>query len=165
MIALLALVLFVRNYIRTLRTDAARVPDLVATTLDRLATQAALQHQGQRSDPWISAGRLRDDVLRAEFSAKRREDIWRRVTAVVEVNANVRSSVREDANGEVSRVWEWIGSLPIEDEWSDRRRSGRYSLLPEGADTAGRSGPAPVEGGRGKEGADVRRWDEGRPIY
>lgn len=157
-VALLALVLFVRRYIRTLRSDSARVPALVSTTLDRLATQAALHSQGIRPEPWISAGRLRDDVLRAEFSAKRREEIWRRVQKVVEVNANVRSSVREDRNGEVSRVWEWIGSLPALEEGylDDRRRSGRQNLLEDGDETPDRSHRGEVQ---------TRTWDEGRPIY
>jgi Man1-Src1p-C-terminal domain len=157
-VALLALILFVRSYIRTLRSDSARVPTLVSTTLDRLATQAALHSQGVRPEPWISAARLRDDVLRTEFSAKRREEIWRRVQKVVEVNANVRSSVREDRNGEVSRVWEWIGSLPaVDDGYADeRRRSGRQSLLEDRDTTPDRHGHGEVQ---------ARKWDEGRPIY
>ena len=104
---------------------------------------------------------LRDNVLRDEFSAKRRDVIWRRVQAIVERNANVRSSVREGRAGEISRVWEWIGIVPsLEDTWSGgRRESGRkwndyrpeYHGAPEGS-----AGPLVVE---------QRRWDEGRPIY
>ena len=106
---------------------------------------------------------MRDDVLRDEFSASRREAIWKRVKAIVEMNTNVRPSVKESRSGEVSRVWEWIGNVGfLEDSLAgDRRRSGRYSL-----------GPAVTENGRAspeKEGngevVPQRRWDEGRPIY
>lgn len=153
----------VRNRILTLRDDTARVPVLVSTTLDRLATQAALHAQGSSPEPWISVGQMRDDVLRDEFSAKRREEIWRRVKAVVEANANVRPSVREGRAGEVSRVWEWIGSVGMmEDAWSgDRRKSGRYSMgpiaTPDGTATPG-------SGGKG-EVMEQRKWNEGHPIF
>lgn len=132
------------------------MPALVATTLDRLATQAALHGRGDAAEAWISIGQLRDDVLRDEFSAARREGIWRKVRAVVEMNANVRTSVREGRSGEVSRVWEWIGSVGLlsEDTWSAGRRSNaRNSLV----------GPEALAGGAEFPGG--RSWDEGRPIY
>jgi len=157
---LASLVAAARKHITNLRDDNARVPLLVSTTLDKLATQAALYTQGAAPEAWISVGQLRDDVLRDEFSAKRRENLWKRVKAVVEMNANVRASVREGRGGEVSRVWEWIGSVGlIEDTWgvSSRRDSSRPSL-----GLVGGSSPVPVEGGREME---QRRWDEGRPVY
>lgn len=164
----------------------ARVPALVATTLDRLATQAGLHNRGDAAEPWISVGQLRDDVLRDEFSAARREDIWKKVKAVVELNANVRASVREGRGGDVSRVWEWIGSLSLlggEDHqlqqhtWSSgpRRSTARVSWA--GAEAGSRSGSGPLEAGSGsgsgresppqrsREMLDIRKWDEGRPIY
>ncbi len=117
-------------------------------------------------------------MLRDEFSAKRREGLWKRVKAVVEMNANIRASVREGRGGEVSRVWEWIGNLGIMDD-SGRRESGRMGLLDDngrrqsgrvsfggvqylGEGGSGRTSPAP--GGRG-EMVESRKWDEGRPIY
>ncbi|KAI9876996.1 MAG: inner nuclear membrane protein enriched at telomere/subtelomere region [Pleopsidium flavum] len=160
LILLASLVAAARKHITNLRDDNARVPMLVSTTLDKLATQAALYTQGATPEAWISVGQLRDDVLRDEFSAKRRENLWKRVKAVVEMNANVRASVREGRGGEVSRVWEWIGSVGlIEDAWgvSGRRDSSRVSLGPVAS-----SSPVPVEGGREME---QRRWDEGRPVY
>ncbi|KAL9597379.1 MAG: hypothetical protein Q9219_005188 [cf. Caloplaca sp. 3 TL-2023] len=137
-------IFYARERFITLRRDSARVPALVSTTLDRLATQAALYHRGEVPESWVSIGQLRDDVLRDEFSATRREKIWRRVREVVEMNANVRASERELRAGDVSRVWEWIGNLGITDDtWVDGgRRSGvRQSL------------------------GNDRSWDEGRPIY
>ncbi|MCJ1313966.1 inner nuclear membrane protein enriched at telomere/subtelomere region [Agyrium rufum] len=164
LILILSAVYAAQNQIQARRSDTARVPQLVSTTLDRLATQAALHSQGSASEPWISVGQMRDDVLRDEFSASRREAIWKRVKAIVEMNANIRPSVKEGRLGEVSRVWEWIGSVGfIED--GDRRQSGRYSLgVPPASGTPdGRTSPLGIEGN--KEVVETRRWDEGRPIY
>ncbi|KAL8667514.1 MAG: hypothetical protein Q9202_000730 [Teloschistes flavicans] len=152
LIALVAAFSYLRNRIITRCSDNARVPTLVSTTLDRLATQAALYNRGDAPESWISVGQLRDDVLRDEFSAKRREGLWRRVKEVVEMNANVRASERELRGGDVSRVWEWIGNLGLmDDAWAEGgRRSGvRFSL---------------GEGRRDSFQPDGR-WDEGRPIY
>ncbi|KAL8898024.1 MAG: hypothetical protein Q9207_006909 [Kuettlingeria erythrocarpa] len=146
LMAIIYAVFYARSRIVTLRTDHARVPALVSTTLDRLATQAALYNRGDAPESWISVGQLRDDVLRDEFSAKRREALWRRVKKVVEMNANVRASERELRSGDVARVWEWIGNLGIiDDAWAEGgRRSGmRFSL---GSSNGGDGGRALVEG-------------------
>lgn len=138
--------------------------------LDRLATQAALYNRGDALESWISVGQLRDDVLREEFSAKRREGLWRRVEEVVEMNANVRASERELRAGDVSRVWEWIGNLGLMDDvWAEGgRRSGvRFSLGERRRDSFQPNGRASM--GLGNEGrnevVEKRQWDEGRPIY
>ncbi len=152
-----------RSELASRRAANARVPGLVATTLDRLATQAGLYARGDTAEPWISVGQLRDDVLRDEFSAARREGIWKKVKAVVEMNANVRASVREGRGGEVSRVWEWIGSVGLlgEEPWSGPKRvSGRVSWGGSGALEGGRASPE-----RGRDVVETRKWDEGRPIY
>lgn len=161
--------LYVRSLILTSRADTARVPSLVAHTLDRLATQAALHARGDVAESWISVGQLRDDVLRDESSDKRRESVWKRVGAIVERNANVRASVREGRGGDVSRVWEWIGSVGLLDEpWIGGRGSGgkRVSFgdsVDQGTpdERASRS----YIGGNGSEMVEQRKWDEGRPIY
>ena len=156
-------------------------------TLDRLATQAGLYNRGDATEPYISVGQLRDDVLRAEFSAARREDIWKKVKVVVELNANVRASVREGRGGDVSRVWEWIGSLGLlaGDEQHQRhllsggprRSSARVSWVDADADAdlpgsegarereRERERESPPQPQRGREKIESRRWDEGRPIY
>ncbi|MCJ1437933.1 inner nuclear membrane protein enriched at telomere/subtelomere region [Xylographa pallens] len=174
--ALTTLALYIRARIRRHRADAARIPTLVASTLDRLATQAALHARGAQPEPFISAGQLRDDVLREEFSLQRRDAIWTKVTHVVEMNANVRSNVKEGRLGEVSRVWEWIGSTMAEEErleaerrdteWRTGHGAGRYSYVdgPPARDvphaeevvTARRWTGGTPEGGR--------RWDEGRSV-
>lgn len=161
-LGIVGLLLYGRSYVLSLQSSKARVPFLVATTLDRLATQAALHARGGASEAWISVGQLRDDVLRDEFSSSRREKLWARVAAVVERNANVRASVREGRGGEVSRVWEWIGSLGLlGDGTGSRRESGRISW-------GGVSTPDGVLDGTPEtkdEMMEIRKWDEGRPIY
>ena len=161
-------IIYARSRIMTLRKDTARVPLLVSTTLDRLATQAALYNRGDAPESWISIGQLRDDVLRDEFSAKRREALWKRVRSVVEMNANVRASERELRAGDVSRVWEWIGNLGlVDDAWAENgRRSGvRFSLVEKRRDSSTPNGMAPEIGQGSNEMVEKRQWDEGRPIY
>ncbi len=164
--AIVVAVLLARNYILSLRQMKAQVPELVRLTLDRLATQAALHAQNELAvpEPWISSSQLRDDVLRDEFSARRRKELWQRVQDVVEMNANVRASVRENRLGEVSRVWEWIGSVgALEDGPSGgRRQSGRFSL----GSVAPESSPTPPAfSSEINRPLTARHWDEGRPVY
>jgi hypothetical protein len=160
---------YARSRVRARRSDIARVPELVATTLDRLSTQAALYARGDAKEPYVAIGQLRDDVLRFELQGKRREELWRRVRNFVEGNANVRASVREGRSGDVSRVWEWIGGINAvgEPEHSGRREGARFSIGSPSADVAmspetpaGEGRPEPVSSPR-----ESRRWDEGRPIY
>ena len=140
----------------------------MSTTLDRLATQAALHSRGEARESWIPVGQLRDDVLRTELKGSRREELWRRVRTIVEGNANVRAAVREGRGGDVARVWEWIGGVGGVagelDSAEKRRESGkvRFSLSPPYS--------SPAVGGTtdgealGSE-RTVRKWDEGRPVY
>ena len=156
--------LYLRYIISASRSDTARVPALVAAALDRLATQAARFPRGETGESWISVGQLRDDVLRDEFSDTRRASIWKRVEAVVERNANVRASVREGRGGDMSRVWEWIGSVElIEEPWS----SGRSSDHRERVSFGGPVTEVTSDGPTVPYGAEAmqRKWDEGRPVY
>lgn len=152
--------LYVRSRIIKSRSVTARVPSLVATALDRLATQAALYARGDAAESWISVGQLRDDVLRDEFSDKRRETMWKRVRSVVERNANVRASARELRGGDVSRVWEWVGSVGLLDETWSGGRSKRVSNFEMSEGTTPDVTSPPY-----REMVDQRKWDEGRPIY
>ncbi|RAL01343.1 putative sister chromatid separation protein (Src1) [Aspergillus ibericus CBS 121593] len=168
LIACVGALLYARSRVRARRSDMARVPELVATTLDRLATQAALHARGAARESYIPIGQLRDDVLRSELRGSRREELWKRVRSVVEGNANVRASVREGRGGDVARVWEWIGGI------------GSVRNEMESGATTGREGgkvhfsPLPSEQGRDQTVGDgmlaqspgkSRKWDEGRPIY
>ena len=83
---------------------------------------------------------------------------------MVEKNANVRASVREGRGGDVSRVWEWIGSLGMLKDGVD---SGEGTKR---ADFRGKVGEVAPDRrgspGLGGEAVDMsRKWDEGRPIY
>ena len=82
--------------------------------------------------------------------------MWKKVRVVVEGNANVRASVREGRGGEVSRVWEWIGHLGLLED-AARRESRRV--------TFGGDDGTPGAAGKGNEMLEMRKWDEGRPIY
>lgn len=151
-----------RNKLMSHQQATAQIPGLVATTLDRLATQAALKEDGRTTEPFISVGQLRDDVLRNVFSASERERVWQNVRKIVEGNSNVRAATREGGKtGEWSRVWEWIGPVDLAPGLEGRRSRGliedsRAGVAENTANTRRTPERADVE---------VRRWDEGRPIY
>jgi len=158
---LVSVILYTRHLLTSRRAVNAAVPYLVSLTLDRLVTQAALHSQNLENIPesWISIGQLRDDVLRDEHSLSKREALWTKVRAVVEMNANVRSSQREGRNGEISRVWEWIGSVGAIGDGESRRKSGRVSWGAYG------EASSPVSGSDGGPEMVQQKWMEGRPIY
>lgn len=142
----------------------ARAKQLAGEVFDRLANQAALNHQeaGSYPDQGISMTQLRDDVLRNEFSSSRRQQLWARVQKKVEHNSNVRAAVRENHSGDVARMWEWVGPVQMLEDGrgtgSGKRESGRWSL---GASGMGSSPPAPTPGSEKM----VSKWEEPRPIY
>jgi len=159
---LTALILYARHRYSSYTATVAAVPHLVSLTLERLSTQAALHAQEKEAFPerWISISQLRDDVLRDEHSVSKRNALWTRVKNVVEMNANVRSSQREDRNGEISRVWEWIGAIgAIESRDEKRRKSGRVSWGEYG------DGSSPVSGTDAGPEVVQQKWMESRPIY
>lgn len=151
----LATLYAIRSHFAARSKMNASVPGLVSLTLDRLVEQARIARMGEEDEGWIAVGQLRDDVLRDEHNPKKRELLWAKVKAIVEMNANVRARMGE-RNGEVSRVWEWIGAIGgIE---------GRRSISPiKSVETKGfqhavdDSPSVQLRGGQ--------RWDEGRPIY
>ncbi|PQE29161.1 hypothetical protein CJF30_00004197 [Rutstroemia sp. NJR-2017a BBW] len=160
LVLLATLFFYIRSSIRARNATKAAIPSLVSLTLDRLATQASLHAQDPEGikEGWISIGQLRDDVLRNEHSIKKREQIWTKVKKIVEMNANVRAAQRESKNGEISRVWEWIGALEDVDGFSRRRKSGRVSRGGALDEDDG------AEAGKGV-GFLTSKWEEGRPIY
>ncbi|KAF1833203.1 hypothetical protein BDW02DRAFT_570294 [Decorospora gaudefroyi] len=138
------------------RAMEARAKQLASDAYDRLQDQAALSYQESGAEKGISMTQLRDDVLRTEFNAARRQKLWTRVQAKVEKNTNIRAGVRTTVNGDVARMWEWVGPLKrLEDgRSSGKRESGRFSLG---------FGSSPPSASRDMK--EVQRWDEGRPIY
>lgn len=103
---------------------------LASFALDQLKMQAAYHAQDRHRYPegFISMGQLRDDILRDEFSAKRRQKLWERVQRKVEQNSNVRPSVRENRAGDVSRVWEWVGAIGAIEDGGVKQEQGRLSM-------------------------------------
>lgn len=134
---------------------------LASFAMDQLKTQAAYHAQDAYRYPegFISMSQLRDDILRDEFSAKRRQKLWERVQRKVEQNSNVRPSVRENRAGDVSRVWEWVGAIgAIEDR--DVKNHQRLTGSDSDALTRGSSELKVKD-----EMMESKAWDEGRAIY
>ena len=138
------------------RAMEARAKQLASDAYKILHEQAALSYQESITERGISMTQLRDDVLRDEFNASRRQKLWTRVQAKVEKNSNIRAGVRTTANGDVARMWEWVGPVKrLEDgRSSEKRESGRFSF---GMGSSPPSAP--------KDMKEVQKWDEGRPIY
>jgi hypothetical protein len=119
------------------RSTEAKAKQLATVTLERLANQAAWARSmkgggDEGAESFISVAQLRDDVLREEFSSKRRQQLWMKVQMKVEGNSNVRSMIRESSSGEVGRVWEWIGSIgAIESPRQGRISAGRTPVKEE----------------------------------
>lgn len=156
------------------RATESQAKNLASLALDRLRNQASLAVQDPDRFPegFVGVAQLRDDVLRDEFSAKRRQRLWSKVQAKVEGNANVRSAVREGRSGEVGRVWEWVGAADAEEGWSGRKRDGTRMSL--GSPLAGASPSLGYGSGSVKKeerdddvrgGGERSRWSEGRPVY
>lgn len=135
--------------------------------LDRLATQAALKEDGRVGESFISVGQLRDDVLRNVFSTSERERVWTGVRRIVEANSNIRAATREGAKtGEWSRVWEWIGPVNLAPGFEGRRSAGG-GLMKDEREVEAELGNLSehTDQGQVQVSRDVRKWDEGRPIY
>ncbi|OBT88843.1 hypothetical protein VE02_03173 [Pseudogymnoascus sp. 03VT05] len=164
-IAILALITTILLYARAKYSSylaiSAKIPELISLTLDRLAEQAARHAMDPVACPeaYIPISQLRDDVLRDEHSLTKRDAIWQKVRNVVEMNANVRSAQRQDRNGEIARVWEWIGAVAGQVAERERRKSGRVSWGEFG------EASSPVSGTDGGPEVVQQRWKEGRPIY
>lgn len=167
-------VLSMRFYLTALRSTEESAKRLAEMALHRLSTQASLHASDPDAypEPYISMSHLRDDVLRNEFSAKRRAKLWERVQAKVEGNSNCRPMVREGKHGDVSRVWEWIGAVQaIEGAETpgggvppgSRRQSARFGNTASSPHSESSTVPAVIKGK--EEMRKVRKWDEGRPIY
>lgn len=118
-----------------------RAKQLAGLALEKLSYQAALHASEPEiyGENYMSVAQLRDDVLRDEFSTKRRKVLWEKVQKKVEGNSNVRAMVREGRTGDVGRVWEWVGAvgyLESPDTGAHRRRSGRVSFVPQVDDSS-----------------------------
>lgn len=156
--------IYARTAISSRRSNEEMAGRLASTALERLSAQAA-RHQrdpGRVTEAWISMAQLRDDILRSEFSARRRQQVWDRVQAKVEGNSNVRPMVRQGKTGEVSRVWEWIGAVGAIEAGGTKDGERPGSLARTNSMGKARTG---VEGGSKISRTMPRRWEDSRPIF
>ncbi|GJJ71184.1 hypothetical protein EMPS_03534 [Entomortierella parvispora] len=103
-----------RRHIVQRREEARIISGLVKNVLERLSEQAHLYYMDPilYEDLYVPQIHLRDALLVDFHSAARRQDIWEKVSAIVDKNANVRVSSQE-VRGEMHRVWEWVGATGI----------------------------------------------------
>ncbi|KAF9178935.1 inner nuclear membrane protein enriched at telomere/subtelomere region [Haplosporangium sp. Z 11] len=96
------------------RKEAKIINDLVANVLAKLAEQAHYCHIDPilYPDLFVPQIHLRDALLADVHSPARRNELWEKVSAVVDMNANVRVSAQE-VRGEIHRVWEWVGATGV----------------------------------------------------
>ncbi|KAG0211748.1 inner nuclear membrane protein enriched at telomere/subtelomere region [Mortierella sp. GBA30] len=105
---------YVRSYMLRRQKEAKIVNGLVQNVLIKLSDQAHYYYVDPviYPDPWLSDAHLRDALLADVHSAARRHEIWEKVQAIVERNANVRLGTQE-MRGEVHRTWEWVGASGV----------------------------------------------------
>lgn len=106
--------LLTRNYILRRREEARIINGLVEDVLSKLSEQA----DACAVDPiyythsFVPQIHLRDALLARIHSSVRRQEIWEKVSVIIDKNANVRVSAQE-LNGEIYRAWEWIGASGV----------------------------------------------------
>lgn len=149
-----------KHSITTYMTTETQAKRLASITLRKLAQQPALNSYDPNLYPetWISIGQLRDDILREEFSANRRRQLWRRVQKKVEQNSNIRSTNRVGRSGEMSKAWEWIGAIGAISN----------SNTPSGAIADVDRSDAQLSTTRRGSGDAIRytaNWEESRPMF
>lgn len=100
----------VHIHIQKRRKEGRVVNGLVQNVLAKLSDQAHYHYVDPLAypEPFLPQLHLRDALLADVHSSVRRQEIWDKVQAVVERNANVRASSQE-VRGELYRVWEWVG--------------------------------------------------------
>lgn len=109
MIFLLLAGVVIRSTLAHRKTYQSKVTKLVHIALSQLAVYA-IQHPDH---PYVAVPHLRDQVLQYELDPKKRRHLWEGVEKVVEQNTNVRAGERE-VQGEIMRVWTWIGGRFVE---------------------------------------------------
>lgn len=92
---------FLRARFAKTQDTAKKVHELVKVAIEELQAQAKAE------PPFLSSAQLRDSVLRDEHKVAKREQLWRRVSKIVEGNANVRTREAK-VSGEYARVWQWL---------------------------------------------------------
>lgn len=107
----LAALAYARYSLRRQRALANAVKGLTAQVLERLCQQAAAAQAkpGSELPAYLSSTRLRDYYLK-QMPMAQRNAVWQRVSNAVEADSDVR--VRQlELQGEIHRVWEWMGDV------------------------------------------------------
>ncbi|KAF9133351.1 inner nuclear membrane protein enriched at telomere/subtelomere region [Mortierella sp. 14UC] len=118
--------LLMRKYILRRREEARAVHSLVEEVLGKLSEQADAHDIDpfHFSHPFVPQIHLRDVLLAHIHSPVRRQEIWGKVSVIVDRNANVRVSA-EEVHGEIYRVWQWIGASGVLSQKKSLGASGR----------------------------------------
>ncbi|GAA5978711.1 hypothetical protein JCM10908_004455 [Rhodotorula pacifica] len=108
--ALTAALLWARRKLRSRRSDAELVRQLVQVALHQLQQQERSHYSDPVHVPFphVVPSHLRDLILQDEHSPRRRAELWKQVEKIVEGNANVRVADVEQY-GEEMRGWLWTG--------------------------------------------------------
>ncbi|KAG0284290.1 inner nuclear membrane protein enriched at telomere/subtelomere region [Linnemannia gamsii] len=125
--------LLTRNYILRRHEETRIINGLVEDVLSKLSEQA----DACAVDPiyythsFVPQIHLRDALLAHIHSPVRRQDIWEKVSVIIDKNANVRVSAQE-LNGEIYRAWEWIGATGVLGQKKSLRASTRSTTSASG---------------------------------
>ncbi|KAF9902162.1 inner nuclear membrane protein enriched at telomere/subtelomere region [Lobosporangium transversale] len=119
---------FFRRHLHNKREESKIVQSLVETVLSKLTDQSHYYYIDPFSypEPYLSQIHLRDALLIDVAQPARRNELWEKVSTIVDKDANVRVSLQE-VRGEIHRVWEWIGASGI---LSNKPRSTATSSSP-----------------------------------
>ncbi|KAI1320003.1 inner nuclear membrane protein enriched at telomere/subtelomere region [Mortierella claussenii] len=104
----------IRRRVQRRREENRTVQRLVDSVLSKLADQSHYYYIDPvlYPDPYLPQIHLRDALLTDVQQPARRQELWEKVSMVVDRNANVRVSAQE-VRGEMYRVWEWIGASGV----------------------------------------------------
>jgi hypothetical protein len=106
--------LLTRNYILRRREETRIIHGLVEEVLSKLSEQAdaCVIDPIYYAHSFVPQIHLRDALLIHIHSPVQRQEIWEKVSVIIDKNANVRVSAQE-LNGEIYRAWEWIGASGV----------------------------------------------------
>ncbi|KAF9107729.1 inner nuclear membrane protein enriched at telomere/subtelomere region [Mortierella sp. AM989] len=118
----------IRRHILKRREEERVIQGLVDNVLSKLADQSHYHYIDPVLclDPYLPQIHLRDALLTNELAPVKRQELWDKVSAIVDRNANVRVSAQE-VRGEIHRVWEWIGATGVLGRSAMGNRSSFFS--------------------------------------
>ncbi|KAF9359925.1 inner nuclear membrane protein enriched at telomere/subtelomere region [Mortierella sp. AD094] len=120
--------LLIRRHVLRRREEERVIHSLVDNVLSKLADQSHYHYLDPVLclDPYLPQIHLRDALLTNVQTPARRQELWDKVSAIVDRNANVRVSAQE-VRGEIHRVWEWVGASGVLSRKAMSNRSNLFS--------------------------------------